>query len=181
MSPFKEGDSVLILGGGPIGLAVVQALVAKGAEKIIVSEVAPNRREFAKQFGAHHVIDPVRDDVVAKVFEICDGRGVNVAFDAAGVQAGLDKAVLAVRPRGTLVNIAVWERPISFNPNNLTFRERNYMGVATYVKGDFQEVINAIASGKTSTRNEITRTETLTFLKRTTETRKNDNKQDQDE
>lgn len=148
-SPFKKGDAVLILGGGPIGLAVVQSLVARGAEKIIVSEVAPKRREFAKEFGAHYVIDPIRDDVVAKVLEICDGRGVNVAFDAAGVQAGLDKAILAVRPRGTLVNIAVWERPISFDPNALTFRERNYMGCVTYVQGDFQEVINAIASGKT--------------------------------
>lgn len=149
-SPFKKEDSVLILGGGPIGLAVVQTLVARGAEKIIVSEVAPRRREFAKQFGAHHVIDPVKDDLVAKVLEICGGRGVNIAFDAAGVQAGLDKAILAVRPRGTLVNIAVWERPISFNPNDLTFRERNYIGCATYVQGDFQEVINAIASGKVS-------------------------------
>ncbi len=51
-SPFKKGDSVLILGGGPIGLAVIQTLVAKGAEKIIVSEVASRRREFAKHFGA---------------------------------------------------------------------------------------------------------------------------------
>lgn len=157
MSPFKKGDSVLILGGGPIGLAVVQSLVARGAEKIILSEVAPRRREFAKQFGAHHVIDPIKDDVVAKVLEICDGRGVNVAFDAAGVQAGIDKAILAVRPRGTIVNIAVWERPISLNPNDLTFRERNYMGTATYVQGDFQDVINAIASGKTSTRYQMTR------------------------
>lgn len=149
-SPFKKGDSVLILGGGPIGLAVVQSLVARGADKIIVSEVAPRRREFAKQFGAHHVIDPIREDVVARVHEICDGRGVNVAFDAAGVQAGLDKAIVAVRPRGTLVNIAVWERPITFDPNALTFRERNYIGCATYVQGDFEEVINAIASGKSS-------------------------------
>lgn len=156
-SPFKKGDSVLILGGGPIGLAVVQSLVARGAENIILAEVAPRRREFAKQFGAHHVIDPLKDDIVAKVLEICDGRGVNVAFDAAGVQAGLDKAILAVRPRGTLVNIAVWEKPISFNPNDLTFRERNYMGCATYVQGDFEDVINAIASGQLNPERMITR------------------------
>ena len=84
-SPFEKGDSVLVLGGGPIGLAVVQTLVAKGAEKIIVSEVASRRREFAKQFGAHHVLDPTKDDIVLRVRELCHGPGVNVAFDAAGV------------------------------------------------------------------------------------------------
>ncbi len=85
ISPFKKGDSVLILGGGPIGLAVVQVLKARGAKTIIVSEMAPRRKEFAKQFGAHYVLDPSKDDVVARVKDICDGRGVNVAFDAAGV------------------------------------------------------------------------------------------------
>lgn len=148
MSPYKKGDSVLILGGGPIGLAVIQSLKAKGAEKIIVSEVAPRRKEFAKQFGAHYVLDPTKDDIVAKVREICDGQGANVAFDAAGVQAGLDQAILAIRAKGTLVNIAVWEKPASIHPNALVFRERNYMGVATYVEGDFQAVIDAIASGE---------------------------------
>ena len=148
ISPYKKGDSVLILGGGPIGLAVIQALKARGAEKIIVSEVAPRRKEFAKQFGAHYVLDPTNDHIVARVREICDGQGANLAFDAAGVQAGLDQALLALRARGTLVNIAVWEKPGLIHPNRLVFRERHYMGVATYVEGDFQAVIDAIASGK---------------------------------
>ena len=147
-SPFKKGDSVLILGGGPIGLAVIQALRAKGAEKIIVSEMAPRRKEFAKRFGAHHVLDPSKDDIVARVKELCEGRGVNVAFDAAGVQAGLDQAMQAIRARGTLVNIAMWEKTATIMPNWMCFRERKYMGVATYQQGDFQDVLDAISSGE---------------------------------
>lgn len=137
-----------MLGGGPIGLAVVQALKAKSTEKIIVSEVASRRREFAKQFGADYVLDPTKDDIVARVREICDGRGADVAFDAAGVQAGLDQAILSIRARGTLVNIAIWEKAVTIVPNQFTFRERKYMGVATFVEGDFPEVIDAIASGE---------------------------------
>lgn len=152
LSPFKKGDSVLVLGGGPIGLAVVQSLKARGAENIIVSEPAARRREFAKQFGAHHVLDPTSEDIVTKVREFCDGRGANIAFDAAGVQVGVDLAILALRARGTFVNIAVWDKPLSLQPNNLTFRERNYIGTATYVQGDFEDVINAIARGKLSPR-----------------------------
>lgn len=147
-SPFKKGDSVLVLGGGPIGLAVIQTLVAKGAEKIIVSEVASRRKEYAKQFGAHYVLDPTKDNVVARVRELCDGSGVNLAFDAAGVQAGLDQAIQAIRARGTLVNIAIWEKTAIIMPNWLVFRERRYMGVVAYQEGDFQEVIDALASGE---------------------------------
>ncbi|MCJ1411174.1 hypothetical protein MMC19_005262 [Ptychographa xylographoides] len=157
ISPYKQGDSVLVLGGGPIGLAVVQCLRARGCEKIIVSEVAGRRREFAKQFGAHFALNPMTDDVVTRVRDICGGQGANLAFDAAGVQAGLDQAILAIRARGTLVNIAVWEKAASLHPNNLVFRERSYMGVATYVEGDFQDVINAIASGELKPEAMITR------------------------
>lgn len=122
ISPFKKGDSTLILGGGPIGLAVIQALKARGATKIIVSEVSPKRKDFARQFGAHYVLDPTKDDIVARVREICDGRGANVAFDAAGVQAGLDQAIQSIRARGTLVNIAIWEKTATITPNMLVFR-----------------------------------------------------------
>ncbi|KAK3064075.1 hypothetical protein LTS18_010319, partial [Coniosporium uncinatum] len=115
---------------------------------IIVSEVSPRRKEFAKQFGAHHVLDPTKDDVVARCKELCEGQGVHIALDAAGVQAGVDVAVHAVRARGLLVNIAVWEKPVSIHMNDLVFKERKYLGVATYVKGDYEAVLEAIATGK---------------------------------
>lgn len=145
---MKKGDTVLVLGGGPIGLAVIQCLKAKGAERIIASEVAPGRKEFAKRFGADYVLDPTTDDIVARVKEICGGIGADLAFDAAGVQAGLNQALKAIRAQGTLVNIAVWEKPAQLQMNDLVFRERKYIGVTTYVAGDFQEVLDAIASGR---------------------------------
>ena len=148
MSEFVKGQSVLILGGGPIGLAVVQALKARGADKIIVSEMAAARKDFAKEFGANYVLDPTKDDIVAKCREICEDQGVHIVFDAAGVQAGLDQAVEAVRARGTIVNIAVWEKPCTIHPNKLVFKERKYLGIATYVNGDFQEVTDAISEGR---------------------------------
>lgn len=144
---MKKGDKVLVLGAGPIGLAVIQCLKAKGVETIIASEVAPGRKDFAKKFGAHHVLDPTKDDIVARVREICGGVGADVAFDAAGVQAGLNQALKAIRAQGTLVNIAVWEKPAQLQMNDLIFRERKYVGVTTYVEGDFKEVLDAIASG----------------------------------
>ncbi|KAK4941492.1 hypothetical protein LTR10_018636 [Elasticomyces elasticus] len=147
ISPYKDGDSALVLGGGPIGLAVVQALVGKGCKNIIVSEVSGKRREFAKQFGAHHVIDPVKSDLVEEVEKLTDSEGADVAYDAAGVQVAVDTAFKAIKARGTLVNIAVWEKRATLNMNDVTFRERRYLGIATYSLGDFEAVIKAISSG----------------------------------
>ena len=158
MSPYKPGDSVLILGGGPIGLAVLQALTAKGeVGTLIVSEMSPKRKEFAKEFGATHVLDPRHDDIIAKCRELCDGQGVHVVFDAAGVQAGLDQAIHSVRALGTIVNIAVWEKPCTIFPNDLVFKERKYIFVATYRLGDFQEVLEAISTGKIKPERMITK------------------------
>ncbi|RMZ90487.1 hypothetical protein DV736_g2267, partial [Chaetothyriales sp. CBS 134916] len=148
ISPYQDGDSVLVLGGGPIGLAVVQALVARGCKNIIVSEVSSKRRKFAKQFGAHHLIDPTMTDVAETVEKLTDGAGADVGFDAAGVQAAVDTAFKAIKARGTLMNIAVWHERPQLQMNDIVFRERAYMGVATYSLGVFEEVIDAISKGQ---------------------------------
>ncbi|KEQ65813.1 GroES-like protein [Aureobasidium melanogenum CBS 110374] len=161
MSPvkdFKKGQFALILGGGPIGLSVIQALRAHGDGTIIVSEVSTKRKAFAEEFGADFILDPTKDDIPERCKEICGGvRGVDCVFDAAGVQAGLDSAVLAMRARGTLVNIAIWEKDARIIPNQFVFRERTYKGVATYVLGDFDEVLQAISSGRMKPEKMITK------------------------
>lgn len=148
LSPYKEGDSVLILGGGPIGLAVLQAVRARGCKTIIVSEVSGMRKQFAADFGAHHVLDPTKEDIISRCRSLTHNLGVNICFDAAGVQVGLDSGVKCVRARGTLVNIAIWEKHATITPNDFCFRERYYVGVATYQKGDFEEVLAALGDGR---------------------------------
>jgi threonine dehydrogenase-like Zn-dependent dehydrogenase len=95
------------------------------------------RKQYASDFGAHHILDPTQDDIVAKCRELC-----------AGVQSALNQAVKATRARGTIVNIAIWEKEFTLQPNDMIFRERRWQGVATYQKGDFQEVLAAISSGR---------------------------------
>ncbi|KUI64287.1 putative diacetyl reductase [(R)-acetoin forming] 2 [Cytospora mali] len=157
ISPYREGDSALVLGGGPIGLAVIQALISRGCKNIIVSEVAKRRREFAISFGAHHVVDPTVSDLVTEVKKMTENKGADVGFDCAGVQAALDPAFESLRARGTLVNVAVWEKRASINMKQIVFREKSYMGVATYTDGDFEAVIDAISTGKMSPEGMITK------------------------
>lgn len=103
----------LVIGGGPIGLAVVQVLLGRGAHTVICAEVAKKRQDFAKEFGAHHVLDPSKQDVQSTCLELCGGlNGPDIVFDCAGVPKSLQTACESVRSRGTVVNVAIWEKEV---------------------------------------------------------------------
>ncbi|KAL2069474.1 hypothetical protein VTL71DRAFT_14153 [Oculimacula yallundae] len=104
LSPLKQDSSILILGGGPIGIAVILALRARGCGKILVSELTTQRQQFALRFGADSILDPTRDNVVERVQE-ATGQGVDIVFDCAGVAVALEAACLAIKARGTVVTI----------------------------------------------------------------------------
>ncbi len=110
--PVTPDTQAIVMGAGPIGLGVIQCLKARGVKTVIVVEMAKERQNFAKRFGATHLIDPTKEDVVKKAKEICDGQGPHVALDAAGVPASIKSAALAVRARGTIVNVAIWEKEV---------------------------------------------------------------------
>lgn len=147
-APLDPSSVVLVLGGGPIGLAVVQCLVALQTKTIILSEVSKARQRFAREFGAHHVIDPKTYDTVKIGRELSGKDGPDVVFDCAGVPASLTTACTAVRARGTVVNVAIWEKEVPFNPNMLVFREAKYTAVLGYQRKDFQAVIEQLGSGE---------------------------------
>ncbi|KAK6362281.1 hypothetical protein TWF730_005977 [Orbilia blumenaviensis] len=148
--------SALILGSGPIGLAVLLCLLAKGCRQILVSEVSPQRIQHALDIASLHpevdikVLDPTKEDVVARAKELCPqgNQGPNVAYDCAGVQKSLDVAIAAIRKGGLVCNVSVWEKPATLNINTLVFEEKKIIGVACYLEGEFQEVIEAISTGK---------------------------------
>ncbi|KAF2825702.1 GroES-like protein [Ophiobolus disseminans] len=147
-APLMSDSVVLVLGGGPIGLAIVQCLVALNTKQIILSEVSKSRQAFAKAFGAHHVIDPLACDTVVVAKELSGRDGPDIVFDCAGMPASLKTACTTVRARGTVVNVAIWEKEVPFNPNMLVFREAKYTAVLGYQRKDVQAVIDYLAAGK---------------------------------
>ena len=144
--PDKK-PNCLVLGGGPIGLAVCQILQARGAKKVIMSEVSAKRQQFARQLGASHVMDPRQFDIVAACQQLCDGAGADIVFDCAGVPQSLETACRAVRARGSVVNVAIWENKVPFDPNWLVFREARYSAVLGYNDKDYRGVIEALGDG----------------------------------
>lgn len=150
VAPIRPDSTVLVMGGGPIGLAVVQCLRAQGVENIIVAEIATRRQQFAKDFGASCVLTPLVDDVIAEAKELSRGMGPDVVFDCAGVPASLRTACNAVKARGDVVNIAIWEKEVPFNPNWLVLKEARYTGVLGYQRADWIAVLEHLGNGENS-------------------------------
>lgn len=147
LSPFKPGDSAMIIGGGPIGICLVQVLKLNNASNIIVAELLENRKRLALDYGATHITDPREVDVPSQVRGWTNSTGADVIFDTAGVEIALNSAIHACRTHGSIVNIAVWEKMPNIQVNEMMYHEVNYMGAALYDEDSFRKVIDAIGSG----------------------------------
>ncbi len=97
------GSSVLVMGLGGIGQAVVQGARIAGATMIVVSDPVEGRREAATGFGATHVLNPAVDDLQSAVARLTDGAGVDYAFEAAGVASLVAEGLAVTRVGGTTV------------------------------------------------------------------------------
>jgi S-(hydroxymethyl)glutathione dehydrogenase / alcohol dehydrogenase len=99
----EPGSSVLVLGAGGIGIAIVQGARLAGASRIVVSDPNPDRREAARRFGATDVVDPGAADVAEACRGLTGGIGVDYAFEAVGSSALARAGVDASRNGGTTV------------------------------------------------------------------------------
>lgn len=159
ISGFKPGQNVLILGAGPIGLAILLLLRIWDANKIIVTEVEKQRILQARKFGADRVFNPLEKSanpqgpsegngsIINAIIEYTVD-GVDIAFDATGLQSTLDTGLAVVKPGGTFFNVAIHEKPLQLNLNEIAISETKLMGGICYTNEDFAHVLDAMSSGK---------------------------------
>lgn len=145
-SGMKLGDTVLIVGAGPIGLLTVQVAIASGASKVFVSDLSENRLKKAKEIGATHTFNAKEKDIPAKIKELT-GNGVDIFIDAAGVQASFDTGINSLRNGGTAILVALFAKPVTHDALNQTLRELTIIGTAAY-RNIFPQVIALISSGR---------------------------------
>ncbi|WP_231187611.1 2,3-butanediol dehydrogenase [Haladaptatus sp. DYF46] len=133
-SGLGAGDSVAVFGSGPIGLTVVQAAVAAGANPVFVSEPKANRRSLAKECGADEVIDPTDTNPVETIRKHTDG-GADVSFEVAGVEPSVNQSLAAVKSGGTTTIVSIFEETIDIDPNDIVMPETTVVGTAAYRGG----------------------------------------------
>lgn len=105
---IRIGDAVAVFAQGPIGLCATAGAHMMGATTIIVVESVLARMEMAKVMGATHVVDFSKEDPVAEIRRITDGRGVDVSIEALGRQETFEGALRVLRPGGTLSSLGVY-------------------------------------------------------------------------
>jgi alcohol dehydrogenase len=103
----KPGDTVAVVGAGPVGLSVMATAALHGAAQIVAIDLDDKRLDLAKQVGATHSVNSGASDWKEQVFALTDGYGVDVAVEAVGVPATFDMCTHLVRPGGNVANVGV--------------------------------------------------------------------------
>jgi S-(hydroxymethyl)glutathione dehydrogenase/alcohol dehydrogenase len=155
---LEPGDSALVIGCGGIGLNTVQFLKCFGAYPIIAVDIADEKLEAARQFGATHTINAGAEDPVQAVIKLTGG-GVDKAFEAIGNPKTSDQVIQATRPGGTATIIGgLGSGPFTISSGNFVTREITVTGVSSRRANDVEEVFQMATAQRIELKSLITRT-----------------------
>ena len=148
MSDLRLGDSVTVLGAGPIGLFCLQAARAAGASKVFVSEPSAPRAEAALKLGADAVVDPTKEDAVSRMVSLAGDVGPDVVFECASAKSTLDQALNMVRRSGQVMLVAIAWEPTAVLPVDWMAREVKLQASLGTRPEDWRVALELIHSGK---------------------------------
>ena len=120
---ISPGDTVAIVGAGPIGLAAMLTAQLYTPGRIVAIDLADSRLQSALRFGADTTINNGREDAIAAVMELTGGLGADVAVEAVGVPQTFELATELIRPGGRVANIGVHGKPATLHLEKLWTRD----------------------------------------------------------
>src|SRR5271168_3279229 len=120
---IQPGDTVAIVGAGPIGLAAITGAKLFSPSTIIAIDLADERLDAAKRFGADVTFNNTKEDPIAYVRGLTEGLGVDVAIEAVGVPATFELCAALVRPGGRVANIGVHGKSATLHLESLWTRD----------------------------------------------------------
>jgi 2-desacetyl-2-hydroxyethyl bacteriochlorophyllide A dehydrogenase len=129
LAGVRLGDTVLVVGGGPMGNLITQCALRAGAAAVAVSEPIAGRRELAGAHGATHLLDPTRQDVEQEMRKI-RRIGADVVFEVAGNPAAQAACLALARKGGTIMffGVSPQDRLIQVNPFLINENELRILG-----------------------------------------------------
>jgi (R,R)-butanediol dehydrogenase/meso-butanediol dehydrogenase/diacetyl reductase len=152
-SKLQVGNKVAVYGAGPIGLLTILSAKAAGASEVYAVDVFEDRLELAAKLGAI----PVNSSKVDATQVITEqSGGIDVAYEAAGVQPTMDSAVSVIKKGGEVVVIAAIPNPLQVNFFDMLVKEANLTATLAY-RHIFPEVIALIAEGALDVKQVITK------------------------
>ena len=142
-----QTKSAVVLGCGPVGLAIIAALTLRGVPLVVAADFSPVRRAFAAQLGAHVVVDPAQNDAVAAWREV-GGRGRTVVIDAIGVPGIIESAMAGAPRRSQILVVGVCMQTDRFWPAVGINKELTVTFVLGWNPEEFRECLEGIGDGR---------------------------------
>jgi (R,R)-butanediol dehydrogenase/meso-butanediol dehydrogenase/diacetyl reductase len=147
-TPMALGDSVVVLGAGPIGLLVGQCARAAGAGALVVIEPQPGRRKRASELGADLVIDPAEEDSAERIAAFTGRQGADVVFECAGIPATIDMAVRLCRRGGAVSLVGVPAAASSIDGAAWLVKEIRLVSSLGYLREEFEISQSLVTDGR---------------------------------
>lgn len=144
---FQPGETTAVIGAGPIGLLTILSLKARGAGKVICSDISPARLELAGQLGADVTVNAKEKDFVQVVKEQTDGLGADRTIICAGSPESFNQAIQATRSCGDVVLVGMIQTKLEFCPMDIFGRDINIISSYTFTDEIYQAV-DMVAQGK---------------------------------
>jgi (R,R)-butanediol dehydrogenase/meso-butanediol dehydrogenase/diacetyl reductase len=144
---ISEGP-VLVMGGGPIGLATVRLLHIMGVSPIVLSEPVDIKRTLAQELGADHVLDPFEEEMGRRVFEMTSGAGFTAIFECAGVPDNIQKALDWVARGGDICVVSMMFAEAPIVPMTLNFKEARLTGCYSNTHEENRQCLRWMAEGR---------------------------------
>jgi len=142
----SNGGTAVVVGAGLIGLLVVQALKARGWEKVIAVDLDDKRLELARKLGAEEVFNAKQEGLAMHLRKICGGDGADASFEVVGAAAPLDLAIRSVRKGGQVVLIGNLQPNTPFPLQEVVTRQITIKGSCSCA-GEYPEAIRRIQDG----------------------------------
>ena len=158
----EPGANVVVIGTGGVGLNAVQAARLAGAARVIAVDLLDQKLEFAREFGATHLVNASRQDVVEAVQKLTGGWGADYAFEVIGAAPTIRQAFDVVRKGGTavIVGVAREEEEVAFSAPALMRTGKRLLGCnygSTRPNVDFPKLIDLFMEGRLKLRELISR------------------------
>lgn len=155
----RIGDTVAVFAQGPIGLCATAGARLMGATTIIGVEAVPERMEIARRMGADHIVDFTKVDPVDEIMRLTDGRGVDVAIEALGLQQTFEGALRVLRPGGTLSSLGVYSGNLTIPLDGFLAGLGDHRIITTLCPGGkerMRRLMEVIGSGRVDTKPLVT-------------------------
>jgi threonine dehydrogenase-like Zn-dependent dehydrogenase len=140
-------DTMVVVGAGMIGLALVQALSRTGCSRLVVVDVAGDRLALASKLGASDTVNSAVEDAGEAILRLTEGRGADLAFEAVGLTATVDLALRCVRKGGAVILVGNVAPKIEFPLQTAVTRELRISGSCAS-RGEYPACLAMLARGE---------------------------------